>query len=315
MGATARSRTGLALALASAATFGTSGSFATALIDAGWTPAAAVTVRITVAAVLLTGPALLTMRGRWGLLRRRMPTVLAYGLVAVAGCQLFFFNAVQRVPVGLALLLEYLGIVLIVGWLWVRHGRRPRRLTAAGSVAALLGLGLVLDLAGSSHLDPIGVLWGLGAAAGLAVYFLLSAGTEEPLPAVAMAWAGMVVGAATLVALGWAGVLPLRATTAAVVVAGYRTSWIVPVLGLSVIAAAFAYIAGIGAARRLGPTLASFVGLTEVLFAVFLAWLLLGQLPGQAQFTGGVCILLGVALVRIDDLRATRTSVFAAEGS
>ena len=60
-------------------------------------------------------------------------------------------------------------------------------------------------------------------------------------------------------------------------------SWLVPVLGLSVVAAAIAYVVGIGAARMLGAKLASFVGLTEVLFAVLFAWLLLGQLPTVIQ--------------------------------
>ena len=80
-------------------------------------------------------------------------------------------------------------------------------------------------------------------------------------------------------------------------------SWIVPVLGLSLLAAVIAYVAGIGAARRLGAKLASFVGLSEVLFAILFAWLLLGQLPSAMQFLGGAFILGGVAMVRLDELR------------
>ena len=57
---------GVTLALASAATFGTSGTFAASLIGAGWSPAAAVTARITVSALVLTIPALLQLRGQWG---------------------------------------------------------------------------------------------------------------------------------------------------------------------------------------------------------------------------------------------------------
>ena len=55
--------------------------------------------------------------------------------------------------------------------------------------------------------------------------------------------------------------------------------------------------------RHLGARLASFLGLTEVLFAVLWAWLLLSQLPGRMQLLGGVFIIAGVALVRIDELR------------
>ena len=74
-----------------------------------------------------------------------------------------------------------------------------------------------------------------------------------------------------------------------------------PVLGLSLLAAAIAYVAGIGAARRLGAKLASFIGMSEVLFAILFAWLLLGQLPAAVQFLGGVFILAGVTVVRIDE--------------
>jgi drug/metabolite transporter (DMT)-like permease len=297
--------TGLALAVLSAATFGTSGTLASSLIGAGWSPAATVTIRIATSALVLTVPALLQLRGRWGLLRRGAGRVATYGLVAVAGCQLFYFNAIQRMPVGVALLLEYLGAVLVVGWLWLRYGQRPRRLTLAGAAMAIAGLAMVLNLAGSARINLAGVMWGLLAAVGLAVYFLLSAAAgEEPLPPIAMAWAGMCVGAAALAALGWAGVLPMTATTRDVDFLGHQVSWVVPVLGLSLVAAVIAYVAGIGAARRLGAKLASFIGLAEVLFAVLFAWLLLGQLPSAVQFAGGAFILAGITLVRADELRA-----------
>ena len=300
----ARGGAGLTLAVLSAATFGTSGTFGSSLIAAGWSPAAAVIARIAVAAVILTIPALLQLRGRWGLLRRGAGQAAAYGLVAVAGCQLFYFSAIQRIPVGVALLLEYLGVVLVVGWLWLRHGQRPRRLTAIGGSAAIIGLVLVLNLAGSAHVNPIGVLWGLLAAVGLAVYFLLSAAEgAEPLPPIVMAWAAMCTGAAALAVLGWLGLLPISYRAGDVVFLGHRVSWIVPVLGLSLVAAVIAYVAGIGAARRLGAKLASFIGLAEVLFGIGFAWLLLGQLPSPVQFAGGVFILAGVACVRADELR------------
>jgi drug/metabolite transporter (DMT)-like permease len=293
----------LGLALISAATFSTSGAFATSLLAAGWTPAAAVTVRILVAALVLTGPAVLQLRGRWAALGRGWAPVVGYGLLAVAGCQLFFFNAVQHLTVGVALLLEYLGSVVVVGWLWLRHGQRPRRLTVAGAAIAVLGLLLVLDITGSVRLDPVGVLWGLAAASGLAVYYLVSARADDRLPPLAMAWAGMTVAGLVLAGLGASGALPMHASTADVRFVGHRVSWLVPVLGLSVIAAVIAYVAGIGAARALGARLASFVGLTEVIFAVLFAWLLLGQLPGPVQIAGGVVIVAGVALIRVDELR------------
>jgi drug/metabolite transporter (DMT)-like permease len=310
----AASTTGLLLALLSAGTFGTSGTFATSLLNAGWSPAAAVTARVGVAAVILTWPAVVQLRRHWPTLRaegrpalrRSAAMVAAYALIAVLGGQLFYFHAVERLTVGVALLLEYLGIVLVVGWVWLRYGQRPRRLTVAGSVGAALGLVFVLDLTGGQHLDPIGVLYGLCAAVGLAVYFVLSGRAEEPLPPVVMAWAAMVVATVFLVLAAAVGAAPFSATFGDVDLGGRSTSWLVPVAGLSVVAAAVAYVAGIEAARRLGARLASFVGLTEVIFAVLVAWAVLGQLPNGTQLLGGVLILVGVTLVRVDELRAPR---------
>ncbi|HEV7208004.1 MAG TPA: DMT family transporter [Mycobacteriales bacterium] len=313
MDTTRRRGAGLGLAVLSAATFGTSGSFATSLINAGWSPAAAVTARIVIAAVVLTVPALFVLRGRWALLVSTARNTLVYGLFAVAGAQLCFFNALSHLSVGVALLLEYLGVLLVVGWLWLRHGHRPRRLTTIGAAVSVVGLALVLDVTGSHHLDPIGVLWGLGAAVGLAVYFVLSAHDDEALPPIAMAWAGMVVGGLGLLALDLAGAFPVHASAGDVRFLHHQMSWLVPVLGLSLLAAVLAYATGIDAARLLGAKVASFVGLTEVLFAVVFAWLFLGQLPRGVQIFGGVFIIAGVALVRIDELRAPAGETVAGE--
>jgi drug/metabolite transporter (DMT)-like permease len=313
-GQRAQGGAGLGLALVSAAAFGTSGTFAAALIGAGWSPGAAVLTRIAVAAVILTVPAVLRLRGQWALLRRGAGRVATYGLIAVAGAQWCYFNAVARIPVGVAILLEYLGVVLVVGWLWLRHGQRPQRLTTIGGVVAIAGLAMVLNLAGAAGINPVGVLWALGGAVGLATFFVLSAGDEEePLPPLVMTWAGMCVGAAALAVMAGTGLMPLTASAGDVHVFGHQVSWIVPVLGLSLVAAVISYIAGIGAARRLGARLASFIGMAEVLFAILFAWLLLGQLPTPVQFLGGGFIMAGVAMVRLGELRGYRPPSGAAQ--
>jgi drug/metabolite transporter (DMT)-like permease len=293
---------GLALALLSAASFGTSGTFGSALIGSGWSPAAAVIARISIAALALTVPALVQLRGRWALLRRWAWKTTGFGLIGVAACQVCYFNAIQRMPVGIALLLEYMGVVLIVGWLWVRRGQRPRPLTVAGGIGALTGLALMLDLSGPGGISPIGVVWGLLAAVSLAVYFFMSASVDaDPLPPVVMTWGAMIVGAAALGVVGLTGALPLTFAGGDVTLFGHQVSWPVPVLGLSLLAAAFAYVTGIGAARRLGAKLGSFVAMAEILFAVVFAWVLLHQTPSGTQFLGGALILIGVVLVRLDE--------------
>ncbi|HLV58651.1 MAG TPA: DMT family transporter [Natronosporangium sp.] len=295
--------TGFVLALLSAVTFATSGTFARSLLDAGWSAEAAVVARVGIAALVLAAPAAWSLRGRWRLLRRNLGGVAAFGLLGVAAAQACFFNAVEYLPVGVALLLEYLGIVLVVGWMWAVRGQRPRRLTAAGSAAALAGLVLVLDLSGGGPVQPVGFLWGLGAAVGLAGYFIVSARTDTGLPPVVLASAGMAVGTLVLVVVGLVGPHPLRATFGDVVLGDHRTSWLVPVAGLSLVAAVVAYVSGIAAARILDARLASFVGLTEVLFAILIAWWVLAELPTAVQLAGGALIVVGVALVRLDELR------------
>ncbi len=294
---------GLAFGVLSAATFGTSGTFASAQIEAGWSPAGAVVARSAVAALALTVPALIQLRGRWGLARRWSGRTIAYGLTGVAACQLGYFNAIQRMPVGVALLLECTGVLFVVLWLWARHGQRPRSLTVCGAVCALGGLALMLNLTGGGRgISLVGVAWALLSAVSMAIYFILSAETDgEPLPPVIMTWGGMIVGALALAGFGATGAVRLAASTADVTLLGHRVSWLVPVLGISIVAAAIAYVAGIAAARRLGAKLSSFVALAEVLFAVTFAWVLLGQTPTGMQFAGGALILCGVVLVRLDE--------------
>ncbi len=301
--------TGLLLALASAAAFGTSGVFASALLDAGWTAAAAVTVRVGLAALVLTVPAVVQLRGRWHLLRENAGSVLVFGLLAVAGCQLTYFLALTRLSVGVALLLEYSGVVLVVLWTWARHGQRPSPVTATGVVVAVVGLVLVLDVVRGAQVDPLGIVYGLLAAVGLAVYFVVSARSDGALPPLVSAWGGLAVGAVALGLTAAVGLVPWQTSTADVELAGAPTTWLVPVLGLALVAAAFAYASGVAAIRRLGSRLSSFVGLTEVLFAVLFAWLALGQEPGAVQLVGGVVVLVGIVLVRAGDRPAALLAV------
>ncbi len=287
------------IALLSAAAFATSGPFAKALMDAGWSPSAAVTARIGIAALVLAYPTLRALRGRWHLLRSRWPIITLYGLTGVAGCQLAYFYAVQYVSVGVALLLEYLSPLLIIGLFWIRYRRSPGHMTLTGAALCMGGLVLVLDLVGGARISVLGVVWGLGAACCSACYFLISGRADEDLPPIALAGAGMAVATVVLGTLGLIGLTPMRASTADVVLAGHHTSVFVPVLWIAVVSAAFAYVAGVVGARRLGARVASFVALSEVIFAVLFAWALLGQMPLPVQLAGGALIVAGVVLVKM----------------
>jgi drug/metabolite transporter (DMT)-like permease len=292
---------GLAFALASTTAFGLSGSLARGLLDIGWSAGAIVLVRLSLGALVVAPLAVRALRGRWGALRRHFGFILLFGAMPVAGAQFGYFSAVQRMDVGPALLIEYTAPAAVVLWLWLRRGERPRTLTVAGAGLAAVGLVLVLDLVSGADLAPLGVFWALFAMVGAASYFVLAATPRPDLPPVALAGAGLTAGALVLGALGSTGLLPMDATTAAPSYAVGDVPWWLPLAGLGVITAGFAYCTGIAASRRLGSRLSSFVALLEVVAGVTFAWLLLDQLPGPLQLVGGVLIVAGVIVVKLGE--------------
>ncbi|WP_036567076.1 DMT family transporter [Nocardia sp. BMG51109] len=294
----ARTGLGLVLAAASASSFGLSGPLARGLMDAGWSAATVVAVRVLLAAAVVAPVAAVQLRGRWNLLRRNISLICWYGLLAVAGTQLGYFNAVAHMQVGVALLIEYTAPIAVVGWLWFRHRQRPGALTVVGAALGIAGLFLVLDLRSGLSASWVGIAWALGAMVGAAGYFVLSAHGDGSLPGTVLATGGLLIGGLGLLAAGAAGILPMSATTDTVAFQGFTTQWWVPLLVLGLVTAAIAYVTGIAATRLLGSRLASFIALAEVLAALIFSWLLLGETPRPIQFLGGALILAGVVTVR-----------------
>lgn len=298
---------GLLLAIVSALSFSLSGSIASSLFAIGWTPGSVVLLRVGLAAVVLSPFGLPALRAHLresprGTLRRELPTILVYGVLAVAASQFCYFSAVRHMEVGPAILIEYTSPAAVVIWLWLRQGQRPAPLTVVGAVIAAAGLVLVLDLLGGGvGLSTAGVLWALGAMVGGAVYFVLNAEGGIDLPPIALAWLGLVVGTAVLGLLGLTHLMPLDAAGGTVRLAHTDLPWWLAVIVLGVVTAALAYAAGIAAGRLLGARLASFVALLEVVFSVLFAWLLLDEMPAAIQVVGGLLILAGVIAVKIGE--------------
>lgn len=289
---------GLVAGLVAAAAFATSGPFVKPLLAAGWTPGAALIARIGFGLVLLAGPAALALRGRLRAVAEEWRLVVAFGALGVAGCQAFYFAAVERLPVAVALLVEYTSPVLLVGLAWIRTRRPPALAVLAGAAVSMTGLFLVLDVTGAGGPDPVGLAFAAGAAVCGAAYFLLSA-RESAVPPLALAAGGMAVALVALAVLAASGLLPVVAPRVDVALGGATVSWVVPVVVVSVVASAVAYGIGVVAVSWLGERLASFVSLSEVLFAVVLAWFLLGEQPGAVQVAGAALVVVGVVLVRL----------------
>lgn len=294
-----RGVTGIALGVAAGLAFGVGGVFVKPLLENGWSPGAAVLARISIAAAILAVPGILALRGDLRPLWRARWTVLLFGLIAVAGVQFFFYASLERIPVSLTLLIEYLAPIALVLLAWLRSRRVPQRIVLAGSVLALAGLVLVIG-PGGGRLDPLGLAFAALAMLGVCVYYLVGESSAAQLPPLALIAAGFVVGAVALALLGVTGLLPMRFVFDDVAFLGAEAPWFVPLLAVGVLSTAFAYTAGLAAIGRLGSRLAAFLGLSEVVFAGIAGWVLLGEVLSVLQILGGVLILAGIVCVKLE---------------
>ncbi|WP_309615206.1 EamA family transporter [Salinibacterium sp.] len=286
----------LIIGLSASVAFGVSGAFIKPLLENGWSPTAAVAMRTVVAGLVLAPFAIVALHGKWNTLWRARWRIVGMALVGVAGTQLAYFIAVQRIPVGTAILIEYLAPILLVLFAWATTRVVPKKVVLIGAAVAIGGLVLVVG-PGSISGDPVGVFAAFLAAIGAASYYLIAARPSEGLPPVALAATGLLLGSAVLATLGALRVLPFTAAFIEVPFLAGTAPWWVPLGIVAVIGTAIAYAASIMATGMLGSRLMSFIGLLEVVFAALFAWLLLGEALGVVQLLGGVLILAGIAFV------------------
>ncbi|MFJ3720687.1 EamA family transporter [Streptomyces sp. NPDC090057] len=289
---------GLGLALLSALAFGGSGVAAKPLIEAGLDPLHVVWLRVAGAAVVMLP---LAVRHRALVLRR--PALLAgFGLLAVAGVQACYFAAISRIPVGVALLVEYLAPALVLGWVRFVQRRPVTRAAALGVVLAAGGLACVVEVWSGLSFDAFGLLLALGAACCQVGYFVLSdqgsdAGEQAPDPLGVIAY-GLLVGALVLTAVArpwnmdWSVLTGSARMNGATVPALALLAWIV------LVATVVAYVTGVLSVRRLSPQVAGVVACLEAVIATVLAWVLLGEHLSAPQIVGGAVVLLGAYIAQ-----------------
>lgn len=290
--------TGLALALGSAVAFGGSGVAAKPLIEAGLDPLHVVWLRVAGAALVMLP---LAVRHR-ALLRSRPALLAGFGLLAVAGVQACYFAAISRIPVGVALLVEYLAPALVLGWVRFVQRRPVTRAAAFGVVLAVGGLACVVEVWSGLGFDALGLLLALGAACCQVGYFVLSdqgsdSGADAPDPLGVIAY-GLLIGALvlTVVARPWGMDWSVLSNSAdmdgTAVPAAALLAWIV------LIATVVAYVTGVLSVRRLSPQIAGVVACLEAVIATVLAWVLLGEHLSTPQIVGGVVVLAGAFIAQ-----------------
>ncbi|MEV5582736.1 EamA family transporter [Streptomyces parvus] len=294
---------GLGLALLSAFAFGGSGVAAKPLIEAGLDPLHVVWLRVAGAAVIM-----LPVAWRHRNLVRERPALLAgFGLFAVAGVQAFYFASISRIPVGVALLVEYLAPALVLGWVRFVQSRPVTRAAAVGVVLAVGGLACVVEVWAGLGFDLLGLLLALGAACCQVGYFVLSDhggqdggfgdGAEPPNPVGVIAY-GLIVGAAvlTVVSRPWGMDWALLGGSAGMngneVPAWLLLGWIV------LLATVLAYVTGVISVRMLSPQVAGVVACLEAVIATGLAWVLLGEHLSAPQLIGGFVVLTGAFIAQ-----------------
>ncbi|MZD10505.1 EamA family transporter [Streptomyces sp. SID5785] len=289
---------GLGLALVSALAFGGSGVAAKPLIEAGLDPLHVVWLRVAGAALVM-----LPVAWRHRALVRRRPALLAgFGLLAVAGVQACYFAAISRIPVGVALLVEYLAPALVLGWVRFVQRKPVTRAAALGVVLAVGGLACVVEVWAGLSFDALGLLLALGAACCQVGYFVLSdqgsdAGDQAPDPLGVIAY-GLLIGAVvlTVIARPWGmdwSLLAGHATmNGATVPAWLLLCWIV------LLATVVAYVTGVLSVRRLSPQVAGVVACLEAVIATVLAWIMLGEHLSAPQLLGGAVVLAGAFIAQ-----------------
>ena len=100
--------------------------------------------------------------GRLRLTRRELPYLLAFGFVGLAFVQWFYFLAIHRLAIGVALLIEYLAPLLVALWARFAYKDPVRRRIWAALALALFGLTLIVNLfGGGTSLSTAGVLFAL----------------------------------------------------------------------------------------------------------------------------------------------------------
>ncbi|MGW0248708.1 EamA family transporter [Nocardia goodfellowii] len=293
-----RAQAGVWLTVASGLAFASSGSFAKSVLGADWSPGAVLAIRLTGAAAVL-----LVLAAWWdpaGLRAsvRHTRAIIAFGVVAITGVQATFFLSLEYLQVGVSLMIQFLAPIAVIGWNWLVRGQRPSAATMVGAVLAIGGASLVINVFDAGSLSLPGLGWaGLSMVCNAALFLLSERVTAEVRPVVLLA-TGLTVAATTSWILAVAQVLPVHIGAGTVTLAEHRIPAPMSLTLLILISTVIAYLCGVAGAARIGSTLMSLILLCEVMFAVALSWLLLGEAVAPIQLAGSVVVIGGIALAQ-----------------
>lgn len=315
---TARPLLGVTYASLAALLFGLNGTVSKLALSSGISSLRLVEVRSVGAAACLVALCLLLQPRSLRVGRRELGFLVVAGVVGIGLVQWFYFVAIARLPVGIALLLEYLAPVLVA--LWVRFVRREQVRSRVWAALALcvLGLAVVAQVWRGLTLDGVGVLGGLAAAFSLAAYYLTGERGLAGRDALSLAtWTF------TSAALFWSllqpwWTFPGQMLDTSVELTGPLAGSAAPLwllmAWIAVLGTVAPYVLVLGALRHLGSARTGLLGMAEPVLAGLVAWVVLAEALSAVQLLGGAVVLAGIVLAETARRRETGAAGQLPEG-
>jgi len=228
--------------------------------------------------------------------------VIALGL-AIAFVNTFYYLAIQRLAVAVALVLQYTGPAMVVAWVALTTRKRPPIEILVALVATFWGVVLASELIGADvgALDLVGIACGIGSAVMFATYTVVSEKASDVYGVIGALFRGFCVASVLWLIFqipqGWPHALTSPEHLPRVLfvgVAGTLAPFLLYLWGVEKIRAERAVIAA-----TLEPVVAGVV-----------AWIWLDQVLSGLQLVGGLIIVVAVASLQIR--RGTRAPVVPA---
>jgi drug/metabolite transporter (DMT)-like permease len=290
------------LGLLAAALFAVNGTVSKAVLESGLDDLHLVEIRCLGGALVFAAVAALRDPRSLRITRGELGFVVGYGVVGVALVQWLYFAAIGRMPVSVALLIEFTAPLLVALWhRFVLH--RPVRPRVWAALALVLaGLALVAQVWSGLALDAAGVGFAFLAALSLAAYFLLGERAMTTRDELSLAAWGFAAAA-----LLWALLLPwwrfpfgrlvadVTVGGAGVVPATHAPAWVL-VIWVVLLGTVAPFALVLTVLRRIGATRTGLLGTTEPPLAGVVAWLVLGEVLTGIQLLGAVVVLAGIVL-------------------
>ena len=293
---------GYAMVLTATALWGINGSMAKAALSSGLTSLRLTEVRSTGAAIVLVAALALTRPRSLRVTRNELPFLLLFGVVGLAFVQLFYFVAIHRLDIGIALLIQYLAPVLIALYARLVLKEHVRRRVWAALILALGSLSLVVDLWNGVALDSLGVAAALASAVTFALYILLAEKAVTRRDPVSLLAIGF-----TLAAIFWAIVQPWwsfpteylddQIQMNGEVFSSTLSVWAL-LVGVVLVGTIVPFLLLVGALRHIPATRAGVTAMFEPVAGALVAWAWLGESLTTTQLIGGAIVLTGILLAQ-----------------